>query len=32
MTAEEQKRLFEAFYLASGGLTGKTPERDLAWR
>jgi len=30
MTPQEQKKLFEAFYQASGGIKGKTPELDLA--
>ena len=29
MTAQEQKRLFEAFYQASGGIKGKTPGTGL---
>ena len=29
MTVQEQKRLFEAFYQASGGIKGKTPGTGL---
>ena len=29
MTPQEQKRLFEAFYQASGGIKGKTPGTGL---
>jgi signal transduction histidine kinase len=29
MTSQEQKRLFEAFYQASGGIKGKTPGTGL---